>query len=201
MGKTNFSDDFKRDAVLQITERGYPVPEVSQRLGVSPYSLYAWKKKFSEPSGGGDKDGEIRRLKRELTRVTEERDTLKSHRVFRHGCKVRYAFIAEHRPVFSVRAMCRCLRIHPSGFYAWLKDPQSQRARKDVRKTEFIRQARKNSGKVCGYRQLHDDLLDQGETCCPNRVARLARMAGIKARIGYKRISKKKMNYCAARVN
>ena len=25
MGKTNFSDDFKRDAVAQITERGYPV--------------------------------------------------------------------------------------------------------------------------------------------------------------------------------
>jgi hypothetical protein len=37
-----------------------------------------------------------------------------SHRVFRQGCQVRYAFIAEHRPVFSVRAMCRCLRIHPA---------------------------------------------------------------------------------------
>jgi len=32
-----------------------------------------------------------------------------------------------------------------------------------------------------------DDLCDQGETCCPNRVARLARLAGIKAQIGYKR--------------
>jgi transposase len=77
MGKTNFSNDFKRDAVLQITERGYPVSKVSQRLGVSPHSLYAWKKKFSEPSGGDDRDAEIRRLKRELTRVTEERDILK----------------------------------------------------------------------------------------------------------------------------
>jgi len=76
MGKTNFSDDFKRDAVHQITARGYPVSEVSQRLGVSPHSLYAWKKKFSEPSGHDDKDTEIRRLKRELTRVTEERDIL-----------------------------------------------------------------------------------------------------------------------------
>ena len=76
LGKGNFSDDFKRDAVAQITERGYPVSEVSKRLGVSPHSLYAWKKKFSEPSGGDDKDSEIRRLKRELTRVTEERDIL-----------------------------------------------------------------------------------------------------------------------------
>ena len=36
MRKANFSDDFKRDAVTQITERGYPVSEVSRRLGVSP---------------------------------------------------------------------------------------------------------------------------------------------------------------------
>jgi len=84
MGKGNFSDDFKRDAVAQITERGYPVAEVSQRLGVSPHSLYAWKKKFAKGSetggsspGNADADAEIRRLKRELARVTEERDILK----------------------------------------------------------------------------------------------------------------------------
>ena len=83
--------------------------------------------------------------------------------------------------------MCRCLRIQPSGFYAWQKSPLSQRAREDVRQTELIRQAWKDSGKVYGYRKLHDDLLDHGETCCPNRVARLTRLAGIKAQIGYKR--------------
>jgi putative transposase len=100
---------------------------------------------------------------------------------------VRYAFVVGHRSVFSVRAMCRCLCIHPSGFYAWLKNPLSRRAREDIRQTELVRAAWKESGKVYGYRKLHDDLLDQGETCCPNRVARLARLAGIKARIGYRR--------------
>ena len=78
MGTGNYSDDFKRDAVAQITERGYPVREVSGRLGVSPYSLYAWKKKFAKTSpGDGEKDTEIRRLKRELARAVEERDILK----------------------------------------------------------------------------------------------------------------------------
>ena len=79
MGKASFSDDFKRDAVHQVTERGYPVAEVSKRLGVSQHSLYAWKKKFSKASGSGEDDqaAEIRRLKRELARVTEERDILK----------------------------------------------------------------------------------------------------------------------------
>lgn len=31
MGKANFTEDFKRDAVLQVTERGYPVAGVATR--------------------------------------------------------------------------------------------------------------------------------------------------------------------------
>ena len=41
MGTGTFTDDFKRDAVALITERGYPAKEVSERLGVSTHSLYA----------------------------------------------------------------------------------------------------------------------------------------------------------------
>ena len=78
MGTGNFTDDFKRDAVAQITELGYPAKEVSARLGVSTHSLYAWKRKFAKAvSGDTEKDAEIRRLKRDLARVTEERDILK----------------------------------------------------------------------------------------------------------------------------
>ena len=62
MGKAKFSDDFKRDAVHQITQRGYPVAEVSRRLGVSTHSLYAWVKKFSKPPSG-DGDGQWRRAR------------------------------------------------------------------------------------------------------------------------------------------
>lgn len=78
MGTGNFTDEFKRDAVAQITERGYPAKEVSARFGVSTHSLYAWKRKFTKAvSGDTEKDAEIRRLKRELVRVSEERDILK----------------------------------------------------------------------------------------------------------------------------
>lgn len=41
MGKANFSDEFKRNTVHQIVERGHPVAEISKRLGVSTHSLYA----------------------------------------------------------------------------------------------------------------------------------------------------------------
>ena len=47
-------------------------------LGVSTHSLYQWMKKF--PAKGqppSDADAEVRRLKQELARVTEERDILK----------------------------------------------------------------------------------------------------------------------------
>ncbi len=50
---------------------------------------------------------------------------------------MKYAFVAEHRPLFSVRTMCRCLCIHPSGFYAWLKTPLSRRAVKTDGKPHF----------------------------------------------------------------
>lgn len=78
MGKPNFSDEFKRDAVHQIMVRSYPVREVSERLGVSTHSLYKWMKLFPA-KGQPEKDYEAknRRLKRELARVTEERDILK----------------------------------------------------------------------------------------------------------------------------
>lgn len=56
MGTGSFSDDFKRDAVAQITERGYPVSEVSERLGVSKHSLDAWKTQVHEGSLGRDRE-------------------------------------------------------------------------------------------------------------------------------------------------
>ena len=100
---------------------------------------------------------------------------------------MRYAFIAENRLIFAVRAMCRMPLVHPSGFYAWLREPFSQRALEDQRQTKLIKTAWEESGEVYGYRKLHDDLCDLGEDISPNRAWRLARLAGIRAQIGYKK--------------
>lgn len=79
MGSNTYSDDLKRDAVAQITGQGDPVREFSDGLGVSAYSLYAWKKRFSEAaSNEASSDAEIRRLKPELARVTEESDIFRN---------------------------------------------------------------------------------------------------------------------------
>jgi transposase len=82
MGKVQrFTEEFRVEAVKQITERGFAVKDVSQRLGVSPHSLYQWIKRYGVPTEERlvkeDQAGRIKKLEAELRRVTEERDILK----------------------------------------------------------------------------------------------------------------------------
>lgn len=90
MGKgTRYSDEFKQEAVNQVTLHGYTVPDVSNRLGISSKTLYTWIKKFSKPTkqreSEQDMAAEIARLKRELKRVEQERNILKEAAVFFAG--------------------------------------------------------------------------------------------------------------------
>ncbi len=93
----------------------------------------------------------------------------------------------DHLSEFRVSAMCRMLRIHRSGFYAWVKQPRSARTGEDTRLTGLIKQAWLASGTVYGYRKVCDDLRDLGEACSRHRVARLMRREGLRAQRGYDR--------------
>jgi len=76
-----YTDEFKIEAVKQVTERGYSVADVAERLGTTTHSLYAWLKRYGEQSphqvDNAESQTEIAQLKSELRRVTEERDILK----------------------------------------------------------------------------------------------------------------------------
>jgi len=76
-----YTEEFKKDAVSQVTDRGYSVKEVSDRLGISTKSRYDWLKQYSKPESLRVKETEQvrenRRLRAELARVTEERDIFK----------------------------------------------------------------------------------------------------------------------------
>ena len=76
--RIRYTDEFKREAVAQITDRGHSVASVAERIGVSTKSLYDWVRQFGDtPDKVAADAAEIRRLKAELKRVTEERDILK----------------------------------------------------------------------------------------------------------------------------
>ncbi len=104
---------------------------------------------------------------------------------------MRYAFIQAHQDRFATRNLCRMMRVHRSGYYAWLKQPKSARRREDERLLGLIKQFWLESGCVYGYRKVHLDLREIGETCGQNRVARLMKQAGLKAQIGYKNFQRK----------
>ena len=76
-----YTEEFKIEAVKQITERNYPIGEVAKRLGCTTKSLYNWLERFGNKNPHyreiTDQQKEIRELKAKLRRAEEERDILK----------------------------------------------------------------------------------------------------------------------------
>ncbi len=72
------------------------------------------------------------------------------------------------------------MAVHPSGYYAWSKTPDSERAQEDRRLLGLVKQSWLESGGVYGYRKIQADLRDLGECCGKHRVARLMRQEGLK---------------------
>ncbi|HCD1258485.1 TPA: IS3 family transposase [Citrobacter amalonaticus] len=191
MSGKRYPEEFKTEAVKQVVDRGYSVASVATRLDITTHSLYAWIKKYGPDSSTNkeesDAQAEIRRLQKELKRVTDERDIFKKSRgVLRKAVRLRYAFIRDNTCCWPVRLLCRVLDVHPSGFYAWLQQPHSQRHQADLRLTGQIKQFWLESGCVYGYRKIHLDLRDSGQQCGVNRVWRLMKRVGIKAQVGYR---------------
>ena len=81
MGRKRYTEEFRLEAVKQVTERGRGAPEVARALGVGRDTMYLWVRRYGKPDPGREValEGhpEVRRLRAELRRVTEERDILK----------------------------------------------------------------------------------------------------------------------------
>ncbi len=100
---------------------------------------------------------------------------------------MRYTFIRTNQNDFPLSLLCKTMKVNRSGYYAWLKQPLSKKAKEDQRLTGLIKQFWLESGCVYGYRKIHSDLREVGEHVGKNRVARLARVEGIKAQVGYRK--------------
>ena len=83
--RRKYDREFKVEAVKLVTGEGRAVAEVARNLGIHENLLYKWREKYTEdiahafPGKGRLKpaEEEVRRMKRELADVTQERDILK----------------------------------------------------------------------------------------------------------------------------
>jgi transposase len=81
----NRPEAFKREAVRQLEARGErTVADVAASLGVAENLLHSWKKKYGGAAeqvrrerGGETQEEELKRLRREVTQLKQERDVLK----------------------------------------------------------------------------------------------------------------------------
>ena len=97
-----------------------------------------------------------------------------------------YKFIELHKNEYGVQRICKVLDVAPSGYYAWLKRPISDRALEDGRLLRLIRKSFVASHGIYGAPRVFLDLREAGETCSKHRVARLMRENNLRALHGYR---------------
>jgi transposase len=87
--RNRYSDEYKAEAVRLLNDSGKPVTQIARELGVNANVLHRWAREEREAKAAGKtrtgvkaEQEELVRLRRELARVTQERDFLKRAAAF-----------------------------------------------------------------------------------------------------------------------
>lgn len=78
--------------------------------------------------------------------------------------------------------MCSVFDVSRSGYYAWLRRPESQRKKQDKALSQMIKEIHQESNGEYGSPKIHQELRRRGKHCGRKRVARLMRKDGLKAK-------------------
>lgn len=95
---------------------------------------------------------------------------------------MRFVFIQAHARIWRVTTMCRVLQVSRAGYYAWRARPLCDRVKADRVLTEKIREIQRQVKQRYGSPRTWKELRALGFTCGENRVARVMRQAGIRAK-------------------
>ena len=131
MPRTKYALAFKDEAVRQVIYGGQPVFDVAKRLTISEGVLYIRVSKFRKADA--PVAGDLKAMQAEVTKLKRS--------VLCQVVRVKYAFIQTHRREFRLASMCRVLRVHRSGYCAWLHESLSPRAKVNVVLTPRIRES------------------------------------------------------------
>ncbi len=85
--RRSFTPEFKQEAVRLLAESGRPLRHVARELGLHPAQLRDWRRELAVPDSAPSRPApseaeEVRRLRRELEVVRQERDFLKKAAAF-----------------------------------------------------------------------------------------------------------------------
>lgn len=80
-----YTEEFKREVLEMAASKEISVAQLARDLGIAPSLIYKWRERYRvdgesgdlKPSAEREAEAEIRRLKRELSVVKQERDILK----------------------------------------------------------------------------------------------------------------------------
>ena len=95
---------------------------------------------------------------------------------------MKFRFIEDHRGEFQVGLMCQELEVSRSGYYAWRGRPPSKREMANRELKEKIQAVFAESHETYGSPRIYRILRSQGLTVSVNRVARLMRSGGLRAK-------------------
>ena len=81
----SYPEEFKREVLEMAGSREVSIAQLERDLGITPGLIYKWRERYRvdetngelKPSVEREVEAEIRRLKRELSVVKQERDILK----------------------------------------------------------------------------------------------------------------------------
>jgi transposase-like protein len=184
-----FTPEYKAEVVELVRSTGKTVGQVSRELDLTETAVREWVKR-ADLDAGRRTDGlttaeceELRRLRREVRDLREEREILRKAAVLRQGDRSPvscYRLIEAEKAHHGVSRLCRVLGVARAGYYAWASRPPSATTMADRALTEQIRQIHARSRGTYGAPRVHAELrLGFGVRVGRKRVARLMRSAGI----------------------
>jgi putative transposase len=190
MGRREFSEEFKHDAVALVLEQGYTVTKAAKALGIGESALRRWMgnrqavtRPMNAAQAGSTEQRKIRELEKRVFELERgARHSKKVHCLLRQGTGSRYEVIQETQKAYPTSVVCKVLGVPCSSYYAWKKrqdTPCSVRVGR-VREVQAIHAQMRQS---YGSRRMSQEMQRRGHAVGREQARRLMREGNVQARV------------------